>query len=708
MSTTDAPRRSSGICTDGLMDRTMSGRQPPQLPKAAPVPVLVAPRPTLGKRITQRVLSTARMAAPRGIERTLTAAISAMSRRSYDPNVLRKSFEELENGAQYRYVLHPLSTAKALWDLLTVLLVVVYCWVAPLEMSCDWWAPSEAVANFMLFVDVWFILDMVLRFRTGYVDCGVIVMNPRAISKHYVGSVWFFVDAFSSFPLEFFLTSDTAASVSTRHSVKLVKYFKIPKLLRLGRLLKNIHRYRGYSGIVTVFGSLFFCAHCAACVWIVLVVPCPDGAADGLCANDQVMGVYLLAYHVALSALLGQTVEALQARNTVIDGGFRTGETPRALYLWAVLMQPLGAVFQALIFGNVIHLVQSVNRTGNAFRKKMDQVHHEMNSLNLPKELRQRVTAYYDYLWVNNRNLSEDMTLLQDRGMSLVLRHQIAIYLYKDQLLKIPFFQHATDDVLGMICMLLRQVVVMPGDYVFKEQGEIGKEMYMVVKGCIQVLPSELPDSTGGVRSTQAAVLLGDGDFFGEIGLIMEVYRTRSVRAASMAELCVLTKDGFNSILGDFPEFAIEMKKLVVERITLLYGQNSISPETLARITAIAERNLQKRIRAFGSTRRKIERQAELALRPRDRHSLQDQLQRPEGVPPSDPESDSSSADDDDIDDKLVANKVWAIAKQVKKLKTDAAQQTKALEAKMDAIASALAEMSRRLPGSDQPRPKGR
>ncbi|EQC28763.1 hypothetical protein SDRG_13446 [Saprolegnia diclina VS20] len=694
------PRRSSTICTDALVDRTASGKL------AAPTAPGIAPprrrQPVTRPSVGQRLLASVHKAT---VQRTLTAAFST---RRCNPNVLRQTIEELERGLQYKYVLHPLSNAKTTLDLISVALVVVYCWLAPLEMSFDWWHPPDGVTYFMLFLDAWFILDMLLRFRTGLVDCGVIIMNPRIITTHYIRSYWFYVDAFSSFPLEFFMPSDTATSASTRHSVKLMKYFKIPKLLRLGRLLKNVHRYRGYGGIVTVFGALFFVAHCAACIWVLLVGPCPDGSTDKLCANDQVMSVYLLAFHVAQSALLGGNLQALVNNDTVVDGAYRTGTTPLSLYVWAVVMQPLSAVFMALIFGNIIHLVQSVNRTGNAFRKKMDQVHHEMDSLNLPKHLRQRVSSYYDYLWLNNRNLSENMTLLSDEGMSLVLRRQIAIYLYKEQLLKIPFFQHATDDVLGMICMLLRQVVYMSGDYIFQE-GDIGKELYMVVKGCVEVLPSAYPDPLTADAHTrlphQETVLLGDGDFFGEIGLVMEVYRTRTVRAASMAELCILTKEGFNSVLGDFPEFAIEMKNLVVKRIALLYGQHNLSAETLARVTAVAERNLQKRINAYGSSRRKIERQAERALGGRDKHNLQHQLRG--FVVPTSGEGETKTSDknkqvdDDDVssdaDEKLVANKVWTIAKQLQTLKAETKLQNEALQRSMESVAATLSAMQRQL-----------
>ncbi|KAG3117135.1 hypothetical protein PI125_g4062 [Phytophthora idaei] len=246
----------------------------------------------------------------------------------------------------------------------------------------------------------------------------------------------------------------------------------------------------------------------------------------------------------------------------------------------------------AILFGTIIGLVQSWNRAENAFRKKMDHVTHEMDALSLPKPLRARVTAYYDYLWLNNRALSEQLSLLHDPGMSLTLRRQIAIYLFKDNLQKIPFFQLATDAVLGMICMQLHQVIYMPDDFIIQE-GEIGKELFMIVKGIVRVLP---PNNCKKPES-ETIILLSEGDFFGEIGVVMEVERTRSVKAECMAELCVLAREGFDKILVEFPEFATAMKKLIVKRVGEMWKDDG--PERMEKMTALADAKMKKTIQTY-------------------------------------------------------------------------------------------------------------
>ncbi|RHY34494.1 hypothetical protein DYB32_000918 [Aphanomyces invadans] len=652
-----------------------------------------ANRPSIQPRPPRSMASSRFMRAAQASKKyTLKRSLSffAASTRSYDPNVLRHTLEEMQDGRKYLYVLHPMGMAKVLWDFTTALFVLVYCWLVPVQMCFDFWDPGPSVGSFIVFLDVWFIVDMVVRFRTGVVECGVVIMNPSDISKLYMKSVWFYLDLFSSLPVEIFLgnKADSFTGATTRHTVKLVKYLKIPKLLRLGRLLKNLRRYKGYTGMLTIMGSLFFLVHACACIWVLVLNPCDENtlAIEPLCDDARFSELYIMSFEVAITALLGVSNAQIESTSTILGGAHKTGTQscdrgrphrgpppgtpPPYVYLWFAIVQPVGVIYTALIFGNVITMVHSFNRIGNAFRKKMDQVYHEMESLSLPKPIRTRVLAYYDYLW--NRNLSETMTLLNDKGMSEPLRHQIAIYLYKDQLLKIPFFQHASDDVLGMICMMLRQVVYMPNDFIFKEVG------------CVEVLPSERA-TPAVIGTNDDAILLADGDFFGEIGIVME---------------------GFNSILGDFPEFANEMKKLVVKRITMLYGNRNLSSETLAKITAIAEKNMQRRIRAYGEVVNHHRRKPSGLLLGR-RGAKFDLLKRLDIRPENEDttaidaaESDSHStetSEEDEIDDKLVSAKVWKIARQMRRIKADAAARDAATTSTLATILTTIQAMQAKL-----------
>ena len=69
-----------------------------------------------------------------------------------------------------------------------------------------------------LSVDFWFAIDIILNFRTGYVNHGTVVMDPKKIASNYLSS-WFLVDLLGTVPFEQIISSN----VSSRKSLKLVK-----------------------------------------------------------------------------------------------------------------------------------------------------------------------------------------------------------------------------------------------------------------------------------------------------------------------------------------------------------------------------------------------------------------------------------------------------------------------------------------------------
>jgi glucose-6-phosphate 1-dehydrogenase len=63
--------------------------------------------------------------------------------------------------------------------------------------------------------------------------------------------------------------------------------------------------------------------------------------------------------------------------------------------------------------------------------------------------------------------------------------------------------------------------------------------------------------------------VLKDGDFFGEVGLLLSTPRTATVRARSLCDLLVLKKADFSRILREHPQFAESMLQVAKERYEL-------------------------------------------------------------------------------------------------------------------------------------------
>ena len=119
-------------------------------------------------------------------------------------------------------------------------------------------------------------------------------------------------------------------------------------------------------------------------------------------------------------------------------------------------------------------------------------------------------------------------------------------------------FEGADPLLLSAVILALRPMTVAPGETIIR-QGEVSTEMYFICRGEVQVL-----DSNNEVVSE-----LKEGNFFGEIGLLMSTERTATVKAKTSCDLFTLSKPVFGRILRDHPQFADNIMRIAKERYDL-------------------------------------------------------------------------------------------------------------------------------------------
>jgi glucose-6-phosphate 1-dehydrogenase len=123
---------------------------------------------------------------------------------------------------------------------------------------------------------------------------------------------------------------------------------------------------------------------------------------------------------------------------------------------------------------------------------------------------------------------------------------------------KSPMFAGADPLLLHSVIMALHSFSAEAGETIIKA-GDMAKEMYLISRGQVEV-----KDKSGKVVKT-----LKDGDFFGEIGLLMSTPRTATVVAKTQCDLFVLKRADFSRILRDHRQFADTMTTVAKERYDL-------------------------------------------------------------------------------------------------------------------------------------------
>lgn len=341
--------------------------------------------------------------------------------------------EGLTRHEEEMWILHPQSTFRKQWDGITAVMVIFLCWYVPFQVTFPWWYAGSAMSIISFLMDLWFAIDLVLNFKTGYIAHGFIVMDPVKIREHYLHG-WFVIDFIGTIPFELIVglfTSGsggaTAADKALRKSLKMLKYLKLPKLLRLQRLMRWLQQLRRYFGIISVGLLTIFMSHICACFWLIVTDPCGSANEDHYqydyayhrCTDEDTWYLYARGLHTASAMLVGAA--------SIDDNA---GDVDSGAYILSSVCMLLGMAIVGAFFGCVFLLLKMGTSASWTFLSKMDNLKMEMEYYRVPEDLAHRVTKYYEYLSLNRKHFG-DSSLLRDKDMSLALRKELSLHLYK-------------------------------------------------------------------------------------------------------------------------------------------------------------------------------------------------------------------------------------------------------------------------------------
>lgn len=119
-------------------------------------------------------------------------------------------------GAQLRLsptiILH-YSAGKAAWDWLILLLVIYIAIYTPYVAAFLFLKQADPLVVVDLAVDVMFMADMIINFRTTYLHNGEVIVDPRRIAVNYLRG-WFLIDTVSAIPFDLVLSLAGFSDVS--------------------------------------------------------------------------------------------------------------------------------------------------------------------------------------------------------------------------------------------------------------------------------------------------------------------------------------------------------------------------------------------------------------------------------------------------------------------------------------------------------------
>ena len=203
-------------------------------------------------------------------------------------DVIQDIKNDLENellankSKQAHNCIHPKNQCKLVWDVYITLVLILVCAITPLNLAFEANAdPTLKRTLFETWIDVSFMIDIVIIFNTAYYDDKYkFICDKKVIARDYLTS-WFCIDLISCIPLQLLTFTSFNNLFKFARLSKLYRMVKIARLARLLKMLKTKSRIVRYIQIVfradfgwdrLLFATFMFIllCHIASCSWIIV------------------------------------------------------------------------------------------------------------------------------------------------------------------------------------------------------------------------------------------------------------------------------------------------------------------------------------------------------------------------------------------------------------------------------------------------------
>ncbi|KAK0414835.1 hypothetical protein QR680_011637 [Steinernema hermaphroditum] len=449
------------------------------------------------------------------------------------------------------------SPFKAVWDWIILLLVIYTAiftpYVAAFLLREDHTRRahfSEPLEIIDLIVDIMFIVDIIINFRTTYVnDNDEVVSHPGKIAIHYFKG-WFAIDMIAAVPFDLLLVNTN--SDEANETTTLIGLLKTARLLRLVRVARKLDRYSEYGAAVLLLLMATFAliAHWLACIWYAI------GSAE--LPHKEITWLHQLsrqlnAPYLSTNGTIPTGGPSLKSRyvtslyftlSTITSIGFgNVSATTDSEKIFTIIMMILGSLMYASVFGNVSAIIQRLYSGTARYHTEMSRLREFIRFHQIPNPLRQRLEEYFQHAWSYTNGIDMNLVL---KGFPDCLQADICLHLNRNLLNSCAAFAGSTPGCLRALSMRFRTTHAPPGDTLV-HRGDILTGLHFIARGSVEILKDDM-----------VMGILGKDDIFGENPLLYDDVGKSScnVRALTYCDLHKILRDDLLDVLDMYPEFA--------------------------------------------------------------------------------------------------------------------------------------------------------
>ncbi|XP_038191666.1 potassium voltage-gated channel subfamily H member 7 isoform X2 [Arvicola amphibius] len=396
------------------------------------------------------------------------------------------------------------SPFKAVWDWLILLLVIYTAIFTPYSAAfllndreeqkrreCGYSCSPLNVVD--LIVDIMFIIDILINFRTTYVNQNEeVVSDPAKIAIHYFKG-WFLIDMVAAIPFDLLIFGSGSDETTT-----LIGLLKTARLLRLVRVARKLDRYSEYGAAVLMLLMCIFAliAHWLACI----------------CSLTSV-------------------------------GFGNVSPNTNSEKIFSICVMLIGSLMYASIFGNVSAIIQRLYSGTARYHMQMLRVKEFIRFHQIPNPLRQRLEEYFQHAWTYTNGIDMNMVL---KGFPECLQADICLHLNQTLLQNCKAFRGASKGCLRALAMKFKTTHAPPGDTLV-HCGDVLTALYFLSRGSIEILKDDIV----------VAILGKNDIFGEMVHLYAKPGKSNAdVRALTYCDLHKIQREDLLEVLDMYPEFS--------------------------------------------------------------------------------------------------------------------------------------------------------
>lgn len=495
-------------------------------------------------------------------------------------------------------LINPVHKYKHRWDVFIALIIIYSAIVIPYSIGFGVEFQDDSLIGVLnIIFDLCFGFDLILSFNLAYEDDldGAIIQDRIKIAHRYFYS-WFWIDFFSTVPIDRIAFAIMGSSSNGTRSLKLIRtlrLFRLAKLVRLFKLkrvtaiIRQLEINPGVLSLGNLMVKIFFVAHLLGCFWGLCHLNGEDGSNTwavnfGSAEHDDVSGQYVDALYWTVATMMGVGYGDVHAVNSMERG-------------YSIFAQAVGAFTFGWILATMTIFYESSDPRTAKIDGFIEELKSYMNERKLPKKLQVAVLSNYHYRNQTRSVFAEEQILSE---LSTHLSEEVIKNGYRKTINSFPIFLRCSSQFACAICAHLRPLFVEENDTLY-EQDRMALGVYFLRDGMViasqipkgrptrtdEMDPTPLQEQTSENLSRLIATYQ-NGTHFGHETFLLKKESLAHVRAASNSDVLMAPLDALEDLVLDnptlFDDLEIDAKELFSKIETVIAQYDNLEEHSAA------------------------------------------------------------------------------------------------------------------------------